>query len=48
MAINLMEAIEARHSVRAYTDEPEVFDSTLAHYSKFSNVHNYLMLKGAG
>ena len=76
--MDLLEAIEARHSVRAYTDqpigedvrkqlqdeidrcnaegnlriklvcdEPEAFDSTLAHYGKFSNVRNYLVLAGA-
>lgn len=76
--MNLIEAIEARHSVRAYTDqpisteiqnqleeeiascnkegnlnmklvcdEPKAFDSTLAHYGKFSNVHNYIVLAGA-
>lgn len=27
-------------------DEPEAFDSTLAHYGKFSNVRNYLVLAG--
>ena len=72
-----MEAIDARHSVRAYKDtpipqdvrgqldafvsecnkdsglnitvkydEPEGFDSRLAHYGSFSNVNNYIILKG--
>lgn len=75
--MNNEEAIFARHSVRAYTDEPiskadrqalqaeidacneagglhislvcdepQAFDSTLAHYGKFSNVRNYLVLAG--
>lgn len=75
--MNNEEAIVARHSVRAYTDEPigqtdrqalqeeidacnaegnlhislvcdepQAFDSTLAHYGKFSNVRNYLVLAG--
>ena len=73
-----MEAIDARHSVRAYKDMPipqEVrdqldafvktcndesglnitvsyddlagFDSRLAHYGSFSNVRNYIILKGS-
>ena len=72
-----MDAIQARHSVRSFTDEPipdavcealqaeigrcngegglsialvcdepEAFDSTLAHYGKFSGVRNYLVLSG--
>lgn len=75
--MNLMEAIEARHSVRAYRDEPipaelreklnacvaelnresglhitvqyddpEGFDSRLAHYGSFRNVKNYIVLAG--
>ncbi|MBQ6438905.1 MAG: nitroreductase [Mogibacterium sp.] len=75
--MTLMEAIEARHSVRAYKDipiaqdvrdqldafvsscndesglnitvvydDPEGFDSRLAHYGSFSNVNNYIVLKG--
>lgn len=75
--MNNEEAIVARHSVRAYTDEPigqadrqalqaeidtcneagnlhislmcdepRAFDSTLAHYGKFTNVRNYLVLAG--
>ena len=28
------------------SDEPEAFDSTLAHYGKFSGVRNYLVLAG--
>lgn len=73
-----MEAIEVRHSVRAYKDipilqdvrdqldafvstcndesglnitvaydDPEGFDSRLAHYGSFSNVANYIVLKGS-
>lgn len=73
----IMEAIEARHSVRTYKDiaieqgirnqlnafvdecnresglnitiqydDPEGFDSRLAHYGSFSNVGNYIVLKG--
>ncbi len=73
-----MEAIDARHSVRAYKDmaiphevrdqldtfvsscndesglnitvsydDPEGFDSRLAHYGSFSNVNNYIILKGS-
>ena len=76
--MNLQEAIDARHSVRAYRDEPippEVrreldgyvahcnresgldfsvryddpagFDSKLAHYGRFRNVNNYIVLAGA-
>lgn len=72
------EAINARHSVRAYLDrpiaadirekldafaarcntksglsitiqydDPDGFDSRLAHYGHFSNVSNYIVLKGA-
>jgi len=72
-----MEAIDARHSVRAYRDmpieqsirdsletfvdevnresglhitvrfdDPEGFDSRLAHYGSFRNVGNYIVLKG--
>lgn len=72
-----MEAIEARHSVRAYRaapiaqemrdeldalagecnrktgldiiikyDDPEGFDSRLAHYGEFTGVNNYIILKG--
>lgn len=73
----MMEAIEARHSVRAYKDipieqgirnqlnafvdecnkesglnitiqydDPEGFDSRMAHYGSFRNVSNYIVLKG--
>ena len=73
-----MEAIGARHSVRAYKDmpipqevrdqldafvktcndesglnitisydDPAGFDSRLAHYGSFSNVRNYIILKGS-
>jgi hypothetical protein len=76
--MTIMEAIEARHSVRAYKDipveqevrdqldafvaecnsesglditvrydDPEGFDSRLAHYGNFRNVNNYIILKGA-
>ena len=75
--MDLTEAIQQRHSVRAYVnkpieeetrkkledeiakcnaegnlsmslvcDEPEAFDSTLAHYGRFSNVSNYIVLAG--
>lgn len=76
--MTLMEAIDARHSVRAYKDmpipqevrdqldafvktcneesglnitisydDPAGFDSRLAHYGSFSNVRNYIILKGS-
>lgn len=76
--MTLMEAIDARHSVRAYKDtaitqevrdqldacvsscneesglnisisydDPDGFDSRLAHYGSFSNVKNYIILKGS-
>lgn len=32
--------------IRLVTDEPEAFDSTMAHYGKFSGVRNYLVLAG--
>lgn len=75
--MNLMKAIEERHSVRAYTDrpitgetlnelkrvidkanadgglniqlvlnEPQAFDSKMAHYGSFSGVKNYIALIG--
>ena len=75
--MTIMEAIDARHSVRAYKDtpieteirnqldafvskcndesglhitvrydDPEGFDSKLAHYGSFSNVKNYIILAG--
>ena len=75
--MTLKEAMEARHSVRAYTaeaipeeikktldeaaseanaegrlnisihyDDPEAFDSGLAHYGNFRNVRNYIVLAG--
>ena len=75
--MTIMEAIDARHSVRAYRDtpvpqeirdqldafvntcndesglnitvkydDPDGFDSRLAHYGSFSNVRNYIILKG--
>ena len=75
--MTLLEAIDARHSVRAYKDtpipqevrdqldafvsdcnkesglnievkydDPEGFDSRLAHYGSFSNVNSYIILKG--
>lgn len=75
--MTLLEAIDARHSVRAYKDksiepeireeldafvnecnaesglnitvkydEPEGFDSRLAHYGSFRNVKNYIVLAG--
>ncbi len=76
--MTIIEAIDARHSVRAYKDtpipqdvrnqldafvkkcneesglniavsydDPEGFDSRLAHYGSFSNVKNYIILKGS-
>ena len=76
--MTIMEAINARHSVRAYKDtpipqdvrdqldsfvkacndesrlnitirydDPAGFDSRLAHYGSFSNVRNYIVLKGS-
>lgn len=75
--MDLLQAIQQRHSVRAYTgrkippemrekldglirqcnkesglhiqicyDDPSGFDSRLAHYGKFRNVENYLILAG--
>lgn len=75
--MTIMEAIDARHSVRAYKDtpvsqevrdqldafvsacneesglsitvqydDPDGFDSRLAHYGSFSGVNNYIILKG--
>ena len=75
--MTIMEAIDARHSVRAYKDQPipqdvrdeldsfvsscneesglnitvryddpDGFDSKLAHYGSFRNVKNYIILKG--
>ena len=75
--MTVMEAIDARHSVRAYQDrpidpetrrqldrfaaecnresglniflrydDPEGFDSRLAHYGRFRNVRNYIVLSG--
>lgn len=76
-AMTLLEAIDARHSVRAYKsdtipeeicsrldalvadcneegaldisiryDDPDGFDSKLAHYGSFRNVQNYIILAG--
>lgn len=76
--MDIKTAIESRHSVRQYTeepisgetralleqevatcnsrgnlhmklvwDEPEAFDSAMAHYGKFSGVRNYLVIAGA-
>lgn len=75
--MNMLEAMQTRHSVRQYTDqviepekrqmleqliqdineeaglhiqiffdEPDCFNSMLAHYGKFSNVKNYICLVG--
>lgn len=75
--MNLNEAIQARHSVRSYTDrvipeesisalrteidacnkesglhiqlvtnEPDAFNGFMAHYGKFTGVHNYIALIG--
>lgn len=37
---------EGRLSIRLVTEEPEAFDSTLAHYGKFSNVRSYFIMAG--
>lgn len=75
--MDVLQAIEARHSVRAYTeqkieeekrqeldrfvdecnaesglhifiqyDDPQGFDSRMAHYGNFQNVNNYIVLAG--
>ena len=75
--MTILEAIDARHSVRAYQekpideetrqhldgfvakcnqesglnifiryDDPDGFDSRLAHYGSFRNVRNYIVLSG--
>jgi nitroreductase len=75
--MTILEAIDARHSVRAYQDkpideeirkqldafladcnqesglnifirydDPDGFDSRLAHYGKFENVKNYIVIAG--
>ena len=75
--MNLLQAMQDRHSVRSYTDqsiegktkenllsfigqcnkesglhmqlvlnEPNAFDSFMAHYGKFSGVRNYIALAG--
>ena len=77
MRMTILEAIDARHSVRAYLDQPieknirwqlddfvkkcnqesglniliryddpDGFDSRLAHYGHFRNVKNYIVLSG--
>lgn len=33
-------------NIKLVTDEPEAFDSTMAHYGKFSGVRNYIILAG--
>ena len=40
--MTLEEAIEARHSVRAY----KAFLGTMAKYGKFRNVGNYIVMAG--
>lgn len=37
---------EGNLSIQLVCDEPKAFDSALAHYGKFSNVKNYLVLAG--
>lgn len=37
---------EGNLSIKLALDEPNAFDSTLAHYGKFANVRNYLVLAG--
>ena len=34
-------------SIKLITDEPQAFDSTLAHYGKFKGVKYYIVLAGA-
>lgn len=41
-----MQAIEARHAVRSYTDEPRAFTGFKARLVNFTNVRNYLALVG--
>lgn len=38
---------EGRLSIKLITDEPQAFDSALAHYGKFKGVKNYIVLAGA-
>lgn len=38
---------EGNLSIQLVRNEPNAFDSTLAHYGKFSNVKNYLVLAGS-
>lgn len=37
---------ESGLNVQLYFDEPKCFDSTMAHYGKFSGVENYIALVG--
>lgn len=37
---------ESRLSIQAFYDEPECFDSFMAHYGKFENVKNYIAIVG--
>ena len=37
---------ESGLSIKLVTDESNAFDSTLAHYGKFANVRNYIVLAG--
>ncbi len=41
----LLEAIEARHSVRKYKDGPMAFSGIMA-YGSFSGVKNYFVMAG--
>lgn len=38
---------ESGLSIRLVCDEPNAFDSTLAHYGNFSNVFNYIVMAGS-
>ena len=37
---------ESKMSIQAFYDEPECFDSFMAHYGKFENVKNYIAIVG--
>lgn len=37
---------EGELSIKLVTNEPQAFDSTMAHYGKFSGVRNYVVLAG--
>ena len=37
---------ESKMSIQVFYDEPECFDSFMAHYGKFENVKNYIAIVG--